>query len=273
MDQILLWLESLIPANFDYQRMFTALVIFTVGSIVLGLIGRYAFGKKSVLHGSVSSVIGILFIYALVIVLHSTGVQLRFVLSPLPFVQLDGEYLRLFTIEGKDYVVICGELLHMIILAFAVNAIDRALPTGKRLFGWFFYRCLSVILGVLVFTLLMNLVNHFLPEGLLTWAPVILLGLLVLSLLLGALKTVVGAILTTLNPLLAVFYTFFFASILGKMVSKAMLTTLIMAGMVYALNYFGIFTLYIGTAVLTAYIPLLILLLILWYVIGKVLSK
>ena len=273
MDQILSQLESLIPENFDYQSMFTAMVIFTIGSIVLGLIGRYAFGKKSVLHGSVSSVIGILFIYALVIVLHSTGVELKFVLSPLPFVQLDGEFLHLFSIEGKDYVVICGELLHMIILAFAVNAIDRLLPTGKKLFGWFFYRCLSVILGVLVFTLLMNLVNHFLPEGLLTWAPVILLGLLVASLLLGALKSVVGAVLTTVNPLLAVFYTFFFASILGKMVSKAMLTTLIIAGMVYALNYFGIFTLYIGTAVLTAYIPLLIVLLILWYVIGKVLSK
>ncbi len=273
MDQILTWLESLVPANFDYQSMGTALVLFTVGSIVLGLIGRYAFGKKSVLHGSVSSVIGILFIYALVIVLHSTGVQLSFVLSPLPFIQLDGDYLRLFSIANKGYVVICGELLNAIILAFAVNAIDRVLPTGKRLFGWFFYRCLSVILGVLAFTLLMNLVNFFLPEGLLTWAPVILLGLLVLSLLLGALKAVVGAVLTTVNPLLAVLYTFFFASILGKMVSKAMLTTVILAGLVYAMNYFGILTLYIGTAVLTAYIPLLIVLLVLWYIIGKVLTK
>jgi glutamine synthetase len=51
------------------------------------------------------------------------------------------------------------------------------------------------------------------------------------------------------------------------------LTTAIMAGLVYALNYFGISVIYIGTAVLTAYIPLLIVLLILWYVIGKVIAK
>ena len=273
MDQILTQLKNLLPADFDYQSVFAALIIFTIGSILLGLIGRYAFGKKSILQGSVSSVIGILFIYALMIVLHSTGVQLKFMLSPLPFIQLNGEYLELFIIEGKDYVVICGELLHMIILAFSVNVIDRALPTGTKIFSWFFFRCLSVVLGVLVFTLLMNLFNYFLPEGLLTWAPVILMGLLVASLLLGALKTVVGAILTTVNPLLAVFYTFFFASILGKMVSKAILTTLIMAGLVYGLNYFGIVTLHIVTSALVAYIPILILLLILWYVIGKVLSK
>lgn len=273
MDEILKWFQSLIPENFNYEGFFTALLVLTVGTIILGLIGRYAFGKKSILHGSVSSVIGILFIYALVIVLHSTGVQLGFMLSPLPFINLDGEYLTLFTFEGKDYVPICGELLNMIILAFAVNAIDRIMPTGKKLFGWLIYRSLSVILGVLAFTLLMGIVNHFLPEGLLTWAPVILLGLLILSLLLGALKVVVGAVLTTVNPLLAVFYTFFFASVIGKMVSKAMLTTLIMAALVYALNYFGIITIYIGTAVLTAYIPLLIVLLVLWYIIGKVMAK
>lgn len=273
MDEILKWFQSLMPENFNYENFFTALLVLTVGTLVLGMVGRFAFGKKSVLHGSVSSVIGILFIYALVIVLHSTGVQLGFMLSPMPFIHLDGEYLNLFTFAGKDYVPICGELLNMIILAFSVNAIDRVMPTGKKLFSWLIYRSLSVVLGVLVFTLLMGLVNHFLPDGLLTWAPVILLGLLVLSLLLGALKVLVGAVLTTVNPLLAVFYTFFFASVLGKMVSKAMLTTLIMAALVYALNYFGIFTIYIGTAVLTAYIPLLIVLLVLWYIIGKVMAK
>ncbi len=273
MDAILEKLNSLIPEGFSFDNYFTAILVLVVGTVVLGLIGRFVFGKKSVLHGSVSSVIGILFIYALVVVLHSTGVQLNFVVSPLPFIALDGEYLWLFSFAGQEYTTICGEVLNMIILAFAVNMIDRLLPTGKKLFGWLLWRSVSVIAGVVAFTLLMNLVTALLPEGLLTWAPVILIGLLVLSLLLGALKVVVGAVLTTVNPLLAVFYTFFFASIVGKMVSKAMLTTLIMGGLVYALNYFGITGIFIGVAALTAYIPLLIVLLILWYIIGKVLVK
>ena len=79
----------------------------------------------------------------------------------------------------------------------------------------------------------------------------------------------VGAVLTTINPLLAVLYTFFFASVLGKQVSKAILTTVFAAALVAALNYFEILVVYVGAAALAAYIPLLLLLLVLWYIIGR----
>lgn len=269
MDDIL----ALFPKDFDYSGFFTVLGVLSASIFLLGLIGRFICGKKSVAHSSVCSVIGILFIYALAIVIHSTGLKLGFMLSPLPFIDLDGEMLHFFSFANVDYVIICGEVLDMVILAFTVNLIDSWMPVGKKLFGWFFFRALSVALGAVAFTLVMGLVNHFLPEGLLTWAPVILLGLLLLSLALGALKLVVGALLATVNPLLAVLYTFFFATVLGKMVTKAILTTLVMSAMVYALNYFGIFSILIGTGVLIAYIPLLIALLILWFIIGKVWMK
>ena len=41
----------------------------------------------------------------------------------------------------------------------------------------------------------------------------ILLGLLILLLLVGALKIVIGALLATVNPRIGAFYTFFFATI------------------------------------------------------------
>ena len=52
-----------------------------------------------------------------------------------------------------------------------------------------------------------------------------LLALLVLLLLVGALKLIVGAVLATVNPLIGAFYTFFFATLAGKALSKAILTT------------------------------------------------
>ena len=273
MNEILDQLMALIPKDFDYQNFFIALGVLSAFIFLLGLVGRFVCGKKSVVHGSVSSVIGILFVYALAVVIHSTGLKLNFMLSPLPFISLDGDVLHFFSFAGVNYVVICGELLDMVILAFAVNVIDRWRPVGKRLFGWFFFRALSVALGAVTFTLIMGVLNHFLPEGLLTWAPVILLGILLLSLALGALKLLVGALIATVNPMLAVLYTFFFASVLGKMVTKAILSTLVMSAIVYALNYFGIFSIFIGTGVLIAYIPLLVALLILWFIIGKVWTK
>ncbi len=271
MDAILSFFQSLLPAGFDAPSFLTAGLVLCLGALVLGFLGRLLFGKKSVLNQSVSSAIGILFIYAISIVTYSYGVSLKFFLSPLPFISLEGEQLHIFSFMSADYTLICGELLSTVILAFLVNLVNGWLPKGKKLFGWLFFRCLSVALAMLLHTVFNNLLYAFLPEGLLTWAPVILLSLLVLMLLVGALKFVVGAVLGSINPIIGLLYTFFFATVIGKQLSKAMLTTAIISALVLALNYLGIGTVFIGTAALAAYLPLLILLLVLWYVVGKLL--
>ena len=114
------------------------------------------------------------------------------------------------------------------------------------------------------------LTNH-LPEGRVTSAPVILLGILVLRLLTGALKFLVGLVLTTVNPLIAALYTFFFANVVGKQITKAILTTAIIGGLVFVLQKMGVVAISIASAALAAYIPLIILLVVLWYVVGKLL--
>ena len=271
MEALLYQIKSMVQ-NEEQMRSFLILaLVMTVGSLIFGFIGRFAFGKKSVLSQSVSSAIGILFIYAVTIVIHSYGLNLQFLASPLPFVTISDEWLGIFPIAQSGYVAICGELLNMIILAFLVNLLNQWMPQGKKLFPWLFFRVISVALGMVAFAGANYLLTMFLPEGLLTWAPVILLGLLVVMLLVGALKGLMGAVLATVNPLIGFLYTFFFANVVGKMLTRAMLTTLLLTALVYGLNYLGVAGLAIGTAVLVAYIPLLLLLLVLWYIIGKLL--
>lgn len=265
------FINSVIPPDFDLNNFLTAALVICIGGLVVAGLGRLIFGKKSVLNQSVSSLIGILFIYAVTIVVYSYGIGLKSLISPLPFVTLGEEHLYLFPILNADYTQICGHLLDMVILAFLVNLVNHWLPTGKKLISWLLFRCLSVVIAMALFTFVSGLLSTYLPEGLLTWAPVILLAILLGSLLLGALKFVVGAVLTTINPLIAVLYTFFFASVLGKHVSKALLTTALAALLVAGLNYIGITAIYIGAAALAAYLPLVLVLLIVWYVIGKLL--
>ena len=271
MEELLNQIKSMVENEAQMQSFLTLALIMTIGSLVFGFIGRFAFGKKSVLNQGVSSAIGILFIYAVTVVIHSFGLDLKFLTSPLPFVTIDGDWLHIFNFTPFDYVIICGELLNMVILAFLVNLVNAWMPQGKKLFSWLFFRVLSVALGMVAFALANYLLVMFLPEGLLTWAPVILLALLVIMLLVGALKGLVGAALVTVNPLIGFLYTFFFANVIGKMLSRAMLTTLLMGAMVYALNHFGIFAIAIGASMLIAYIPILLLLLVLWYIVGKLL--
>ncbi len=268
MNDILNFLQSLVPDGFEMLSFLKAVGILIGGFLILGGLGRLLFGKKSALNLAISTAIGILFIYALTVVIHSYGLSLNFLVSPLPFISIAGDYLSIFNIAAADYVSVSGEVLNMIILAFLANLVNSWLPQGKKLFGWLFFRVLSVGIAMLLHAIVHNLLTAFLPDGLLQWAPVILLGLLVLMLAVGALKFLVGILLSTVNPLIGFLYTFFFANAVGKLLTRSMLTTLLLCGIIYALNSAGIVSVFIGSAALAAYLPLLIILVVLWYIIG-----
>lgn len=268
MNAILNWLQALVPAEFDAALLLRAGIVVAAGILIFALIGRIFFGKRSTLNHSVCSVIGILFIYIITIVVYSTGVKLELPIPSLPFVTMSGDYLHIFNLLEEDFSQICEQLLSTVILAFLVNLAESWLPTGKKLLSWYMYRCLTVIIGIVFHVIANALINAFLPADILSFAPMILLGILVLSMLVGGLKFIVGAAIATVNPIIAFLYTFFFASVVGKHLSKAVLTTVLISLLVLALNYFGVFSVYIAAAALTAYIPLLILLLLAWYIVG-----
>lgn len=266
MDTIISFFQTM---GIDFDTFWKAALILLIGTILMSTFGRFVFGKRSVLNNAVSSAIGILFIYAVSVVLRSTGAQLSSLIAPLPFVSISGDTMTLFSFQGAHYTVICTEVLSMIILSFLVNLADGWLPKGKSILGWVFFRCLTVVIAYLLHLIVVGLFATYLPEGIVTYAPVVLLALLVIMLLTGALKIVVGAALTTVNPIIGGLYTFFFATIIGKQVTKAVLTTAILSGIVLALRYVGVVVISIASAALLAYIPIMLILIVLWYIVYK----
>ena len=255
----------------DFDTFWKAALVLLLGTFLLSIFGRFVFGKRSVLNNAVSSAFGILFIYAVTVVLQSAGGSLSQFIAPLPFVSISGDRMTLFSFIGAHYTVLCSEILSMIILAFLVNLADGWLPKGKSILSWLFFRLLTVVVGYLMHLVVVGLFATYLPEGIVTYAPAVLLVLLVLLLLTGALKIVVGALLTTVNPIIGGLYTFFFATIIGKQISKAVLTTVILVAIVFALNYFGCAVISIASSALIAYIPFVGLLVALWYMVKKLL--
>ena len=267
MDQFLAVFAAM---DFDFKNFMIITVILAVGSIILGAIGRFIFGKRSTLNQSVGSAIGIIFIYAATVVLYSAGARFQSFVAPLPFVSFSGTQMSVFSFAGSHYTTVCTEVLSMIILAFLANLAEAILPRGKKVWSWFLLRILSVVLAMAAHLLVTWLFTRYLPEGLVTYAPTILLGLLILLLLVGSLKFIVGALLTTVNPLIGAFYTFFFATLVGKALTKAILTTAILSGLILVMNYLGCAAVSIAAAALIAYIPLLLVLLVVWYLVSKV---
>ena len=266
-------LSTLQQLNFEWDVYGKSAAILVIASLLLGSIGRYVFGSRSALHHSVSSAIGILFVYAATIVMYAAGAQFEQFIAPLPFVEISGENLTVFSFIGSDYAAICSHLLGIVILAFLANLIDGIMPAGDSFFGWLIFRILTVVGAIALHLLCHWLLGTFLPEGFMTYAPMILLTLLVALIAVGSLKLLVGVALTAVHPLVGILYTFFFASVIGKALSKAVLTALILSALVYALNYIGVSTLSIASAALIAYIPLLLILLAVWFIVTRLMAK
>lgn len=266
MEPIITYFSAL---GLNFWLLLEAGMLIVLGLLLLGLLGRFLFGKKSNLTYAVSSVIGIMLMCALIVGLKYAAPQFSGFIAPMPFVQVSGETMALFHFSGTDYTVICSEVLGMIILSFLFNAVDRWMPRPKNIFGWLFFRCLTVVLALLFHLLMSALILRYLPEGLVTYAPVVLLAILILMLLTGALKLLVGVLLSTVNPVIGALYTFFFASIVGKMITRAVMTTGILALLITALKYIGVTAVSIAASVLVVYLPLLVLLVSVWYLINR----
>ena len=270
MEDIVNYLHSL---GLDFWSLLKGAGILLLGSLLFALIARFIFGKKSNLNHAVSSAIGIIFVYGAIVGLKYAGPDFEAFLAPMPFVNFAGDQLNLFPFAAVEFEVLCAEILSMVILAFLANLAERWLPTGKKMLSWLFFRFLTVVLGLLMHLIVTGLFNNYMPDVIRTYAPMILLGVLVVMLLTGALKIIVGLLVSTVNPLIAALYTFFFASVVGKQITRSVMTTAILMLLIYGLQSMGIYSLSIAGGALVAYIPVLILLVLVWYLVSRVINK
>lgn len=272
LSQVIKHAASYLPAQVDLVTAALFMLYFAAGSLILGGLGRVVLGKRSSLNHSLSSAMGILFIYALTITVYTFRPwNLEALLSPLPFVTFSGDYLIIFPIADAHLPALCSEVLSLVILAFLVNLLDTFIPKGKTAPGWYLLRFVSVIASMALHLAVSWAFRTYLPGVLVTYAPAILLIVLAFMMLSGILNLILGLVITMTNPFLGAMYTFFFSNIVGKQLSKAAFTSAILCAVVYLLEYFGYTVICITSAALMAYIPLAIVLLVLWYLIGHVL--
>jgi len=260
------------PREIDLASAALFMLYFAAASLVLGVTGRVVLGKRSSLNHSLSSAMGILLIYAITIVVYTFKPwQLETFLSPLPFVTFSREYLIVLPLSDTAFPTLCTEILSLIILAFLVNLIDTIIPKGSSLIGWYLLRFLSVLLSMGLHYGVTWAFHTYLPDFLVTYAPAALLCILVFLLFSGFVSLILGLIISIQSPFLGAMYTFFFTNILGKQVSKAVFSSAVITAVVFLMGYAGYTVISITVASLLAYIPLGILVLILWYLIGHLL--
>lgn len=261
-----------LPKNLDFMTVAEFMLYFIAASLIMGIMGRVVLGKRSSLNHSLSSVMGILFIYAVTVVIYTFKPwNLEILLSPLPFVTFSGDYMILLPISDARLPVLCTEVLSLIILAFLVNLLDTYLPKGEHIISWYLMRFIAVALCMMLHLVVRWAFETYLPDILVDYAPMVLLGILAFMLLSGVLTLILGLVIATVNPFMGAMYTFFFSTVIGKQLSKAVFTSAIVCGLFWLMDYFGYTVITITAGALLTYIPLVFVLLGLWYLIGHIL--
>ena len=264
--------SSYIPRKLDFISVAEFMLYFIAASLILGVLGRIFLGKRSSLNHSLSSVMGILFIYAATVIIYTFKPwNLEILLSPLPFVTFSGDYLILLPITDSQFPALCTEILSLVILSFLVNLVDTYLPKGNNVISWYLMRFITIALSMMLHLLACWAFETYLPDMLVKYAPTALLSVLFFMLLSGALNLILGLVIATANPFMGAMYTFFFSTVIGKQVSKAVFSTAIVTGVFFLVDWFGYTVIAISAGALLTYIPLGLVLLVLWYLIGHVL--
>ena len=264
--------RSYLPVELDLVSAAKFMLYFTAISLILGVLGRLVLGKRSSLNHSLSSAMGILFIYAVTIVVYTFRPwHLDALLSPLPFATFAGDYLIILPITDAQFPALCTQVLSMVVLAFLVNLVDTFVPKGNGILSWLLLRLLTMAVCMGLHLVVHWAFSTYLPNILVTYAPAILLLILCFCLwpVIVSLRLVIVSAVDI--SFLGAMYTFFFSNLVGKQISKAVFTSGILCAVMYLLDVFGYTVVSISAAALMTYIPLALLLLVLWYLIGSVL--
>lgn len=263
-------LNSLLPTHITLGSALKFIAIIAAITFAASLVIRLLFGRNSASNKAVCAGIGVLCVYVLTVIVYtfSPG-NLEQYLVPLPFVKFSGEYMYLMAFPDAALPAICAEVMSMVILVFLYNLTDTLLPDGESPVTWFILRGLTIVAAMAVHYFITELTNDFLPELLISYGPTILLFCLVISLLTGIIGVLLGLVMTVVNPIFGLLFSFFFSGRIGKQISKAMLTTLLLTALVAVLGHFGYNIISISTASLLSYIPMLAVLVTLWFLIGR----
>lgn len=263
---------SYLPAEIDFMGVAQFLLYFAAASLVLGIISRVVLGKRSSLSHSLSSVMAVLFIYTITVVIYTFKPwNLDILLSPLPFASFSDHYLIIHPITDLTFTALCTELLSLLILTFLINLVDTLIPQGEGIVSWLLLRLITILACFALHLLVSWAFRTYLPDALVTYAPMVLLSVLLVLLASGVISLVLGLVIAITSPFLGAMYSFFFSNIVGKQISKAIFTSGVLCAIFYLMDHFGFVVILITPAALLTYIPLALILLALWFLIGHLL--
>lgn len=258
-----------IPINLTLLSIGKFFLVFMVITLGISIVSRLFFGGHSGLSQAMATAVSILVLYVLTVIIYILRPwNLDMFLSPLPFVSFCAEALVVHPFQATRMTVFSSECLSIILLALLVNISSDLVSSDRSVLRWYISHFLSVLLSMLLHLTVRWAIANYCPSFIVDYAPAVLLVLLLTTLFTGLIKAVLGIFLTIANPVIGILYSFFFSSYLGKKISISVLSSIIVGAVFAAMEQLGFRVICITASDLLSYIPLMIGLGALWYLIG-----
>lgn len=240
-----MFLTSLLPSFFSLSGefnwfdilktvLFLSALFFAAGTIL-----RVIFGKDSKTCRALSACLSIVMLYLAAILLYLFLPDIRSELASLPFVTVDHHRFVLWNLSELPDTILYSALIRLALLAFLVNFLEAVMPRGKAFFSWYFWKCATILLSLVLYRLCCSLADLYIPELFTTWAKPVILIFWSTILFSGIIKLLLSVVLTVMNPIIGALYTFFFSNLLGRQCSKSLLTTAVLVVLIVVLNHLG----------------------------------
>lgn len=262
--------EALIPEELGIPTAAVFSLAFACAVLGIGVLFRVFFGKESMVNQSISTSVGILFIYAVTVIIYTLDPwRLAQYLSPLPFALFRKDILLFIPFWGTDTTLLCSQILSLVILCFIVHLLNQLIPKGKGFISWFLLRCISVGFAIFLNLTANWILNSLFPVGFAAYAPTVLLVILGVALLVGLFNPLLCIIFSIVNPIFGLLYTFFFSNLIGKQVTKAVFSTALVCVLFMIMEYWGYTVINITESAILSYLPFGAVFLITWYIFDR----
>lgn len=254
----------------ENETALKTLLVLALAMLIVGIILRFICHAIVDMPRAASACLAIIFIYVVAVCIMGYEAQNQLFLSALPFIGDVVDYHSLYAVMKTDFSRFFVEMAKLFVMAFFINlAQDFLIRRRKR--NFFVWWLLEVV--VIAGALLVNygtdyLLRTYLPDGFADWLPVVIFCAIGVLLIL----TLIKLIFHLLNPLLGLVLGFFSGNLVGRTLTKSFLSTALLTAAVVITDRIGYGSiLYNLTLGLDVAIPVLLLLLFIWYLVWRVL--
>ena len=197
------------------------------------------FGKKTLLNQGISGVLNLTIIYLTAVLGYIYFPPLRNMFSELPFLSVTDQSISLLDPFTLNLSVLAPVLLRLMILILLVNLSDTFGSGGKTLLSWLFSQCVTIVIGLLFYTIVTAGLTLVLPSVLNRYAIIPVIAVVIIGILMLCAKLIFTVLITGGNPYFSAVYKFFTVNKGGSLFTTSALSFLLSMVLLTALRMTG----------------------------------